>query len=73
MDSSKRRFVAYVESQRRLNSRDLWLNVRVPKEMAAIIERDCAENGVHTMLFYCDAFAHGLASAYTRTDVKSIP
>jgi hypothetical protein len=71
--SWKRRFVGYVEARGDTETgKHLYLSVKIPRPMADSIARDCADRGIHAMVYYCDAFAEGLAAALTKTEVKTI-
>jgi hypothetical protein len=65
----QRRYVSFVESTQSTD-KFLHLNVKVPREMVNTVSRECLASGAHSMAYYADAFAAGLADALTRTDQR---
>jgi hypothetical protein len=65
----QRRYVSFVESERSTD-KYLHLNVKVPREMVDTVSRECLASGAHSMTYYADAFASGLADALTRTEQR---
>ena len=63
----QRRYISFVESQQSTD-KYLHLNVKVPREMVNTVSRECLASGAHSMAYYADAFAAGLADALTKTD-----
>jgi hypothetical protein len=63
--------VAYVEPKS-CTATYVYLSVKIPDSMARSISRDCADKGVHPMVYYADAFAEGLAAALTTAETKTI-
>jgi len=65
----QRRYVSFVESQIS-TEKFLRLSVKVPREVVNTVTRECLASGAHSMAYYADAFAAGLADALSKTDQR---
>jgi hypothetical protein len=57
----QRRFISFVESTHSTD-KFLHLTVKVPRETVNTVSRKCLASGAHSMTYYADAFAAGLAN-----------
>lgn len=55
-----RRYVSYCETLAD-GPHTLRLSIKIPRGVADLIAKDCARNGQHVMVFYCDLFANAVA------------